>query len=70
MPSLTFESALCNHTYSSVKASLSVFVEGILEYIAGWVVRTVTKYVSCQQCSLALVMPAQECTSATVDIKK
>ena len=41
VPSITFESALCDHTYSSFKG-LSTFVEGILEYIAGWVVRCYT----------------------------
>ena len=63
------ESALYDHTYSSVMASASTFVDGRLEYIAGWVVLTVGKYVSCQKCSVALVMPAQECTSALLTLK-
>ena len=69
VPSITFESALFDHTYSNIKDGLSTFVEGILEYIAGWVVRSVTKNVSCQQCSLALVRPAQQSTSALLTLK-
>ena len=43
VPSITFESALCDHMHSSVKAGLSTFVEGILTYVAGWVVCRVIK---------------------------
>ena len=67
--SITCESALYDDTYSSVTASPSIFVDGSLDYIAGWVALTVRKYVSCQKCSFALVMPAQECTSALLTLK-
>ena len=66
---INFESALSDHPYSCTKIGLSVFVEGIIVYIAGWVVRSVTKQVSCKECSLALISPASECRSALLKLK-
>ena len=69
VPAITFESALCDHTYSVSKPGLSTFVEGVVEYIAGWVVRAVSKKISCNRCAIALVRPASECTSALLKLK-
>ena len=57
-------------THTVISLGLSAFLEGILEYIAGWVVRSVSKKVSCQ-CSFVLVRPAQanEYTSALLTLK-
>ena len=66
--SITFESALIDHTYSKFEG-LGIFVEGILEYIAGWIVRSVSKSVSCQQCAPALVRPVEQCTSSLLTLK-
>ena len=63
---INFESALSDHPYSCTNTGLSVFVEGIIVYIAGWVLRSVTKQVSCKECSLALISPASECTSGVI----
>ena len=69
VPFINLESALSDHPCSCTKIGLSVFVEGIIVYIAGWVVRSVTKQVSCKECSLALISPASECTSALLKMK-
>ena len=51
---LTFEAALYDHAYNCTNISLSTGVEGIVEYIAVLVIRKVTKYVLCKECSLAV----------------
>ena len=70
VPFINFESALSDHPYSCTRIGLSVFVEGIIAYIAGWVVRSVTKQVYCKECALSLISPASECTSALLKLKK
>ncbi|KAK2145605.1 hypothetical protein LSH36_669g02027 [Paralvinella palmiformis] len=42
-PFLTFETALCDHTYSSINIGLTTFVEGINGYIAVWVAQVVSR---------------------------
>jgi hypothetical protein len=54
-PGLNFEEALCDHTYTRSGTTLSEFVDGVLEYIAGWVVRKVSKKIACKECSDSLV---------------
>ena len=46
-PVLTFTDALCDHIYTPNIVKLSTFIEGILDYIAGWVVRKVSNAVHC-----------------------
>lgn len=54
-PVLTFKEALCDHTYAPAVNRLSPFVDGILDYIAGWLVRKVLNVVNCADCATALV---------------
>ena len=52
---LSFVDALSEHDDVPSVSSLSKFVEGIIEYVAGFVVRKVVTKVNCAECAEALV---------------
>ncbi len=53
-----FEEALIDHSYSSAAIRLSPFIDNVLVYIAGFVVRSVTKRLGCVDCVEALTCDA------------
>ena len=57
-PAIMFSNALKEHDYLPNVNRLSPFVEGIVEYIGGFVVRRVCEKVSCTQCAHSLVQLA------------
>jgi hypothetical protein len=54
-PVAYFEDTIIDETYATVLDRLSPFVDNILVYIAGWVVRCVCKRLSCVDCLDVLV---------------
>ena len=70
LPVLTFDRALHDHIYSGSEGSLSLFVEGVLEYISGWVVRKVCEKVSCKDCACSLVAPSTNLSSCSASLLK
>jgi len=48
---------ISDHDYCTVQR-LSVFISSVLEYVSGWVVRTLSPKIACADCLAALVAPA------------
>jgi hypothetical protein len=46
---------MVDHSYSSSLGNISPFVDGVLEYIAGWVIRKIEKKVGCEVCCQAML---------------
>lgn len=55
---IMFEDALIDHSYSTAVMQLSPFIDNVLVYIAGFVVRSVTKRLRCVDCVDALTCEA------------
>ncbi|KAK6167152.1 hypothetical protein SNE40_021247 [Patella caerulea] len=66
---ITFEDALADHDYPINGRGISSFVEGVLEYIAGWVVRKLMSKVQCVHCAHALVKPKTDHKYGLLNIK-
>ena len=61
---VTFEQALFDHVYSEqTVTALSEFSLGILEYIGGFLIRSLLKKVSCKECLQGLLKPVNQIQS-------